>query len=139
MLIIGFSVLQVQNWFQNRKASLKKQNSRLLPPSSSTVLRNERFAGDPNDEPYPERDVRIPPGGYVDSMLHPNDILYPGFDVKNPTVPPASSTGALGPSGYDSLLFPHALPYPPSFHHVGAYHSGHLHRSEFPIIKKCDK
>ncbi|XP_055315671.1 homeobox protein slou-like isoform X4 [Sitodiplosis mosellana] len=55
----------------------------------------------------------------------------PGMDVNSPTVPPSSSGGAFGPSGYaGGLLYPHAVPYPPYgpyFHHLSAHHLGHSH------------
>ncbi|XP_058468243.1 homeobox protein slou [Malaya genurostris] len=55
----------------------------------------------------------------------------PGMDVNSPTVPPPSGGGAFGPGSYaSSLLYPHAVAYPPYgpyFHPLGAHHLGHSH------------
>ncbi|XP_055384988.1 homeobox protein slou [Condylostylus longicornis] len=54
----------------------------------------------------------------------------PGMDVNSPTVPPPSSS-SFGPGAYaTSLLYPHAVPYPPYspyFHPLGAHHLSHSH------------
>ncbi|XP_055907829.1 homeobox protein slou [Eupeodes corollae] len=54
----------------------------------------------------------------------------PGMDVNSPTIPPPNS-GSFGPGGYaSSLLYPHAVPYPPYgpyFHPLGAHHLSHSH------------
>ncbi|ETN67667.1 nk homeobox protein [Anopheles darlingi] len=55
----------------------------------------------------------------------------PGMDVNSPTVPPPNSGGTFGPGSYaSSLLYPHAMPYPPYgpyFHPLGGHHLGHSH------------
>ncbi|KAL9694874.1 hypothetical protein quinque_014159 [Culex quinquefasciatus] len=55
----------------------------------------------------------------------------PGMDVNSPTVPPPNGGGAFGPGSYaSSLLYPHAVPYPPYgpyFHPLGGHHLGHSH------------
>ncbi|XP_058840060.1 homeobox protein slou [Topomyia yanbarensis] len=55
----------------------------------------------------------------------------PGMDVNSPTVPPPNGGGAFGPGSYaSSLLYPHAVAYPPYgpyFHPLGAHHLGHSH------------
>ncbi|KAL7023531.1 hypothetical protein ACKWTF_012658 [Chironomus riparius] len=56
----------------------------------------------------------------------------PGMDVNSPTVPPPSNAGAFGPGYASSLLYPHAVPYPPYgayFHPLNshAHHIGHSH------------
>uniref|UniRef100_A0A182UDN7 Homeobox domain-containing protein n=1 Tax=Anopheles melas TaxID=34690 RepID=A0A182UDN7_9DIPT len=55
----------------------------------------------------------------------------PGMDVNSPTVPPPNSGGSFGPGSYaSSLLYPHAMPYPPYgpyFHPLGGHHLGHSH------------
>ncbi|EAT34337.1 AAEL013405-PA [Aedes aegypti] len=54
----------------------------------------------------------------------------PGMDVNSPTVPPPNG-GSFGPGSYaSSLLYPHAVPYPPYgpyFHPLGGHHLGHSH------------
>ncbi|XP_030371117.1 homeobox protein slou [Scaptodrosophila lebanonensis] len=54
----------------------------------------------------------------------------PGMDVNSPTIPPPSG-GSFGPGAYaSSLLYPHAVPYPPYgpyFHPLGAHHLSHSH------------
>ncbi|KAH8383180.1 hypothetical protein KR009_007164 [Drosophila setifemur] len=54
----------------------------------------------------------------------------PGMDVNSPTIPPPAG-GAFGPGAYaSSLLYPHAVPYPPYgpyFHPLGAHHLSHSH------------
>ncbi|XP_055850747.1 homeobox protein slou [Episyrphus balteatus] len=54
----------------------------------------------------------------------------PGMDVNSPTIPPPNS-GSFGPGAYaSSLLYPHAVPYPPYgpyFHPLGAHHLSHSH------------
>ncbi|KAM8706868.1 hypothetical protein ACLKA7_011033 [Drosophila subpalustris] len=54
----------------------------------------------------------------------------PGMDVNSPTLPPPSG-GSFGPGAYaSSLLYPHAVPYPPYgpyFHPLGAHHLSHSH------------
>ncbi|XP_055679266.1 homeobox protein slou [Lutzomyia longipalpis] len=55
----------------------------------------------------------------------------PGMDVNSPTIPPPSSGGSFGPGSYTgSLLYPHAVPYPPYgpyFHPLGGHHLTHSH------------
>ncbi|XP_055617962.1 homeobox protein slou [Toxorhynchites rutilus septentrionalis] len=55
----------------------------------------------------------------------------PGMDVNSPTVPPPNGGGSFGPGSYaSSLLYPHAVPYPPYgpyFHPLGGHHLGHSH------------
>uniref|UniRef100_A0A182QKB7 Homeobox domain-containing protein n=1 Tax=Anopheles farauti TaxID=69004 RepID=A0A182QKB7_9DIPT len=55
----------------------------------------------------------------------------PGMDVNSPTVPPPNSGGSFGPGSYaSSLLYPHAMPYPPYgpyFHPLSGHHLGHSH------------
>lgn len=54
----------------------------------------------------------------------------PGMDVNSPTLPPPAG-GSFGPGAYaSSLLYPHAVPYPPYgpyFHPLGAHHLSHSH------------
>ncbi|KAH8271349.1 hypothetical protein KR018_007361 [Drosophila ironensis] len=54
----------------------------------------------------------------------------PGMDVNSPTIPPPTG-GSFGPGAYaSSLLYPHAVPYPPYgpyFHPLGAHHLSHSH------------
>ncbi|XP_020814033.1 homeobox protein slou [Drosophila serrata] len=54
----------------------------------------------------------------------------PGMDVNSPTIPPPAG-GSFGPGAYaSSLLYPHAVPYPPYgpyFHPLGAHHLSHSH------------
>ncbi|SPP80680.1 homeobox protein slou [Drosophila guanche] len=54
----------------------------------------------------------------------------PGMDVNSPTIPPPAG-GSYGPGAYaSSLLYPHAVPYPPYgpyFHPLGAHHLSHSH------------
>ncbi|XP_023036279.1 homeobox protein slou [Drosophila willistoni] len=54
----------------------------------------------------------------------------PGMDVNSPTIPPPGG-GSFGPGAYaSSLLYPHAVPYPPYgpyFHPLGAHHLSHSH------------
>ncbi|GAB0098518.1 slou [Sergentomyia squamirostris] len=55
----------------------------------------------------------------------------PGMDVNSPTIPPPNSGGSFGPGSYTgSLLYPHAVPYPPYgpyFHPLGGHHLTHSH------------
>ncbi|XP_059609948.1 homeobox protein slou [Phlebotomus argentipes] len=55
----------------------------------------------------------------------------PGMDVNSPTIPPPNSGGSFGPGSYTgSLLYPHAVPYPPYgpyFHPLGGHHLSHSH------------
>ncbi|XP_001999925.3 homeobox protein slou [Drosophila mojavensis] len=54
----------------------------------------------------------------------------PGMDVNSPTLPPPTG-GSFGPGAYaSSLLYPHAVPYPPYgpyFHPLGAHQLSHSH------------
>lgn len=56
----------------------------------------------------------------------------PGMDVNSPTVPPPNTSGGFGPGYASSLLYPHAVPYPPYgpyFHPLNSHthHIGHSH------------
>ncbi|XP_011214236.2 homeobox protein slou [Bactrocera dorsalis] len=55
----------------------------------------------------------------------------PGMDVNSPTIPPPPAGGGFGPGAYaSSLLYSHAVPYPPYgpyFHPLGAHHLSHSH------------
>ncbi|XP_067631941.1 homeobox protein slou [Eurosta solidaginis] len=55
----------------------------------------------------------------------------PGMDVNSPTIPPPPPGAGFGPGAYaSSLLYSHAVPYPPYgpyFHPLGAHHISHSH------------
>ncbi|XP_036213831.2 homeobox protein slou [Bactrocera oleae] len=55
----------------------------------------------------------------------------PGMDVNSPTIPPPPAGGGFGPGAYaSSILYSHAVPYPPYgpyFHPLGAHHLSHSH------------
>ncbi|XP_053945700.1 homeobox protein slou [Anastrepha ludens] len=55
----------------------------------------------------------------------------PGMDVNSPTIPPPPGAAGFGPGAYaSSLLYTHAVPYPPYgpyFHPLGAHHLSHSH------------